>query len=189
MPLPKQWGKYLSNPKNKANLAKFLSEFWCDNAPHHLADGQQLILGGGFADGNLARMITNTAVSELSSLSCCHEEADTRMLFHAANVASMCPRIVIWSPDTDVAVLCVYHFAKLNEVGASELWLHTGVKDKTRYIPIHDISSSLGSALTGVLPGFHALTGCDLTSCFSGIGKVKPGGESQCLQSHFLIRV
>ncbi len=43
-----------------------------------------------------------------------------------------------------------------------------------RVVPTVTSTSKLGSALTEVLPGYHALTGCDSTSCFSRIGKVKP---------------
>ena len=43
-----------------------------------------------------------------------HEEADTRLLLHAKHAAATHPRIVIQSPDTDVAVLSVAHFLDLN---------------------------------------------------------------------------
>ena len=36
------------------------------------------------------------------------EEADTRMLLHAYHAIDECQKITINSPDTDVAVLCVY---------------------------------------------------------------------------------
>ena len=99
-----------------------------------------------------------------------HEEADTRLLLHAKHAAATHPRIVIQSPDTDVAVLSVAHFSDLN---CQELWLKTGVKDRLRYLPVHEIQASLGESLCRCLPSFHALTGCDSTSAFSGIGKKK----------------
>ena len=48
---------------------------------------------------------------------CNLEEKDTRMLLHVADMVS---RVVITSPDTDVAVLCV-HFAQTigSELGLS----------------------------------------------------------------------
>lgn len=47
-PIPKQWQKYISNPKNKASLQVFLSYIWCEMAQSNLTPGQQLVLGGGF---------------------------------------------------------------------------------------------------------------------------------------------
>jgi hypothetical protein len=39
-----------------------------------------------------------------------------------------------------------------------------------RYIPVHDLCSSLSSITCEILPAVHALTGCDTTAIF-GIGK------------------
>lgn len=85
-----------------------------------------------------------------------HEEADTRLLLHAKHAAATHPRIVIQSPDTDVAVLSVTHFSDLN---CQELWLKTGVKDRLRYLPVHEIQAFLRESLCRCLPSFHALTG------------------------------
>ena len=79
-------------------------------------------------------------------------------------------RVIITSPDTDVAVLCMYHFYA-NLAGCLELFFQTGTKDKRRFIPIHSVCNKLGASLCQLLPVFHCLTGCDSTSSFSGIGK------------------
>ena len=52
-----------------------------------------------------------------------------------------------------------------------EIWFKTGTKEKVRFIPLHEISSFLGQELTLTLLAFHAITGCDSTSCFKGKGK------------------
>ena len=46
----------------------------------------------------------------------------------------------------------------------------TSIKDGRRYIPVHDLCSSLSSVTCEILPAVHALTGCDTTAIF-GIGK------------------
>ena len=56
---------------------------------------------------------------------------------------------------------------------SSELWFRTGVKDKSRFIPVHTICTNFGSDLCKALLGFHALTGCDNRSGFASVGKVK----------------
>ena len=72
------------------------------------------------------------------------------------------------SPDTDVAVLCVYAY---NLIHAQQLWFRTGVKDKVRFLPVHRLAEKLGKDLCSLLPSFHVLTGCDSTSALYQIGK------------------
>ena len=99
-----------------------------------------------------------------------HEEADSRMLLHAKQASSNSNRIVIQSPDTDVAVLCVAQFSMLH---CEVLWFRTGVKDKLRYMPIHTVAQQLGQTMCASLLPYHALTGYDSTSSLCGIGKKK----------------
>ena len=40
-----------------------------------------------------------------------------------------------------------------------------------RFIPVHDICRSYSPVFINILPAIHALTGCDSTSAFFGIGK------------------
>ena len=108
-------------------------------------------------------------MSSCADLYCSHEEADTRMLLHAMHAdkefgrKNTKGRIIVKSPDTDVFVLCVHFFPSMSTI--------TRTKDCRRYLPVHDICSMLGSVLCRVLPAAHALTGCDTTSSFFGVGK------------------
>ena len=47
----------------------------------------------------------------------------------------------------------------------------TSIKDGRRYIPVHDLCSSLSSITCEILPAVHALTGCDISSAIFGMGK------------------
>ena len=106
--------------------------------------------------------------SEYSLTPCTHEEFDTRVMLHAANAASQgYKRILIIANDTDVVVLAVSFF---NEIGAEKLWVTFGKGKKIRYISIHDVCNAMSPEKTRALPGFHALTGCDNASFFSGTG-------------------
>ena len=105
----------------------------------------------------------------IRSLTCNHEEVDTRMLLRASHAADMLSRVVIMSPDTDVAVLGV-HFAQT--IG-SELWFKISVKDLVRYIPLHDITKAPDSIMCESIQASHALTGCDPTSYLCGKGKLR----------------
>ena len=52
--------------------------------------------------------ITKCDIEQVRDLFCLHEEADTRMLFHAKHAADQgFTSIVIVTPDTDVATICM----------------------------------------------------------------------------------
>ena len=93
-----------------------------------------------------------------------HEEADIRMLLQGehASTEGYC-RLVFVCDDTDVLVLLLSH--KI----ASFVWMKRS--NPVRYIPIHDIASTLSDDIFSSLIVFHCLTGCDTTSQSSGIGK------------------
>ena len=42
----------------------------------------------------------------------------------------------------------------------------TGVRDTSRYVPVHDLAYKIGRGLCQVLLAVHTLTGCDYTSKF-----------------------
>ena len=67
---------------------------------------------------------------------------------------------------------CCSHLGTLAQYyHVPKLWFRTGVKNKRRYVPMHDILSAIGPELCKALPALHAMTGCDSTSALSGIGK------------------
>ena len=95
-----------------------------------------------------------------------------RLLLHAKYSADTHPecRIRLQIPDTDVLALSVNHFSDVN---CAEVWFRTGVKDRLRYVPVHEVSQELGEKMCRALPAFHAITGCDSISALAGIGKKK----------------
>lgn len=86
----------------------------------------------GSKDGTKAVSCIQGSFEIVPQLLSDHEEADTRLLLHAKHVSQTYPRIVMQSPDTDVAVLCIAHFEELQ---CLELWFQTVVKDRLRFIP------------------------------------------------------
>ena len=74
---------------------------------------------------------------------CNHEEADTRMMVHAADaVKSGHRRILIRTVDTDVVVLAVWMAQELHEA-VDELWLAIGTGKSFCYITSHKLAASL----------------------------------------------
>ena len=109
-------------------------------------------------------------------LECHQEEADTRLFLHAQHAASSRSAVVIIrSPDTDVAVKGCSLAAQI----PAQVLLHTGTKERRRYISLSSVAARLGNGVCQALPDLHAFTGCDSTSAFSGRGKRRPSKCSQ----------
>ena len=175
------WKKFISSGENKQSLIKFLSDYIVEhiNQKSSLQEGQSLYLVGLFSNTETVKMLNQNGMLDCSCLVSTQEEADTRIILHALysdklyqenNVQG---RIVVKSPDTDLLVLLVHYFPKMKN--PIELWFQTGLitstRDYRRYIPIHELCKSLSSVVCEILPAAYALTGCDTTSSFFGIGK------------------
>ena len=77
-------------------------------------------------------------------------------------------RYIIWSPDTDLAVLGIHSAEKF---GLKDVYLRTGIKHKKHFIPIHRIVNQLSTTMCQFLPAVYALTGCDSNSSFRAHSK------------------
>ena len=150
-------------------MAHFLQEYWIENSRQLLEPGQTVFLAGmKKEDGLVCTAIREDDLAQsVPALACSHEEADTRLLFHAKHAFNNgYETVIIHSPDTDVAVLCVANAAQFT----GTLYFATGVNNNFRYIDMTKLSADIGQ-LANILPGLHALTGADATSGFAGIGK------------------
>ena len=111
----------------------------------------------------------------MAELECTHEEADTRMLFHAVRTSpSGFQTIVIRSPDTDVAVLafgCGPLILCWQFVKGSPMHIRTGKKHHVHYIHVFAVRQKLGEQVSNALLGLHSLTVCDSTSAFKKCDK------------------
>ena len=97
-------------------------------------------------------------LTDVSMLKVAHEEADTRILLHAAN--SSCDTVVVSDRDTDVFIMLLSH---PNQVRCKQLWMMAGTYKKRRFIPIHAIHCKLLHEVLSSLLAFHAISGCDTT--------------------------
>ena len=105
---------------------------------------------------------SSNTVTEL--FACNHEEADTRMIYHASLQTSP---VVISANDSDVFVLGTYACA----LDKTMQWYYH--YQNNSYSDLRKVADSLGNAAL-YLPKFHALTGCDTTVYFYFRGKTKP---------------
>lgn len=159
--IPSNWEAFLRIDDNKTELFHYLS--------HRVADvlngGDQIIITTYDKD------VLSTSEYDTAMLSpCTHEEADSRLLLHAADcVNAGYTRLLMRTVDTDVVVLAIALCQKLPQL--TQFWIAFGVGKHYRYIPIHEIASSIGPEKSAALPVFHAFTGCDQTSFLLGCGK------------------
>ena len=94
--------KTLSLPANKADLAHFLSEELCCQAP----EDKEIVVDGGF---RLELEVRSSRTStDLTQLKSAHEEVDTRLLLHA--VHSQFHTVV---SSSDVLVPLASHFLRV----------------------------------------------------------------------------
>lgn len=75
------------------------------------------------------------------------------------------------SPDSDVFFLLLYYARKIEGIS---ILFDTGSGNKKRLINVSEIAGAMREGYAEALLGLHAFTGCDSTSCFKGIGKLKP---------------
>lgn len=122
-----------------------------------LDENSELVIGCGFSENLKAVGVRKGICKDIPDLFSDHEEAYTRLLLHAKHASQLFSCIIIQSPDTDVAVLCT---SQSDNLDCEEL--KTGVHDKLRFILVHQVCQKLRSLVCATLPGFHALTGCEL---------------------------
>lgn len=164
--IPGKWAAFLREEDNKEELFSFLA----DELMYVQPEDEEVVTRKG------EKVLCNNA-RDLSTLSPCnHEEADTRLALHVADSARRFSKVLIRTVDTDVVVISTALFP---ELFLTELWVAFGVGKHLRYLPIHDISRSLGADRSKALLVFHALTGCDQTSAFASKGK-KTAWETWC---------
>ena len=157
------WDRFIVVEENKASLVHFLST---DISQHYETHpGRELVVSGGFKD--ILKVWSSDASREsLQELSSDHEEADTRIVLHARDATTRgYQKVNILCSDTDVLVLLLAH----RQVLCQEIWMFFGTSRRKKYIAVHNIS--LPEEKRKSLLAFHAITGCDTTSQFAGIGK------------------
>ena len=160
--LPDNWQNFMSLIENKHDLVDFLCE---EFAKVHTEHDQELIISGGFNDP--MKVVSSDPEHDVTQLSSNHEEADTRIILHAQEAASRgYEKLVVIAKDTDILVLLLAH---RDHIDTSEVWMKSGTSQKPKFVAVHNIS--LSENLRKSLIQFHALTGSDTTSQFSGIGK------------------
>ena len=113
--------------------------------------------------------LSSGVVERLTDIDSSQEEADTRLLLHAAHAArSKFVAVIIVSEDADVLVLCLAFKSFI----PSSMFIKCSSQTRVKYLDVSRIVERIGASTCKSLPGFHALTGCDTVSAFQRRGKV-----------------
>lgn len=160
----RQWRNFLTRVKNKSSLISFIVGEW--RMAEFREKLKEKVLYATVSDR--CYRITSEGSNEVPALQCQQEEADGRLLLHAAHAAEEgCQDVVICSEDTDVFIVSLaFH----DKIGAS-LFQECGTRTRTRVVDIRKVASTLGIDVCRALVGMHAFTGCDTVSAFAGKGK------------------
>ena len=161
--IPPDTKEFFAVSKNKANLLQFLCEEWCQR--EHLRSilgTKYLLFSGGFQEETKSVVIRDNAVKSVLELDSTQKEADTRIILHSifALKTEDTERIITKANYTDVVTLCIYYAATYLK-DLPELWVQT---DKNTFLPIHEMSATLGLEVCSTLPFIHSLSGRDTTS-------------------------
>ena len=93
-----------------------------------------------------------------------------RLILHSCEVASEgyeSERLFANCSDIDVLVL-LFHFIPTR---MTEVWMVSGTSTEQKCYTVHTLSNQLSQPVRENLLSFHARTGCDTVSSFSGYGK------------------
>ncbi len=91
------------------------------------------------------------------------------MPLHAAHAADHAiPVGVIRSPYSDVTVIALSVTHQID----TQLTFRTRTQNRARYLDLTAIGRGPRQEMCNALPGYHAFTGYDSTSAFTGTGKV-----------------
>ena len=163
VPLPQVWAQFVALEDNKADIVTYVSGELLQKAST-LASNCEVVAGGAFPDPWNAKSSTR----DVTALSANHEEADTRLILHAKDaVQNNYKRLIVICRDTDVLLLLLYHLGRTK----TEVWMVSGTSKQQNCYPVQTVASKLDNDVLENILGFHALTGCDTTLSFSGMGK------------------
>ena len=113
-----------------------------------------------------------TNAEELPQLESSQEETDSRVILYVNYARSQRYDFVrVKSPDSDVFFILLHYAASVDGI---TILFDTGTGNKQRLINVSKITADFGQEKSTALIALNAYSGCDSTSAFRGIGKIKP---------------
>ncbi|ESO94791.1 hypothetical protein LOTGIDRAFT_161042 [Lottia gigantea] len=150
---PEDWKEFLTNDDNKQELIKLLIQIWSDNEfSHKIQEKLIIVVWEGEAYKHNSRDGETVNKSPIQSLS--SKKKQTQIVYCLYAEEHNFDYVQIKSPDRDVFYILLYYASHLKV----DILLDIG-------------NGSQSNELNESLLALHALTRCDRTSAFKGIGK------------------
>ena len=129
--LPSNWKTFLRCSENKSELFPFISKRIVENFSKLVITTVE------------ENVICNQQYDLGDLMPCNMEEADDRMLLHVNDASKYYSKHLIKTVDRNIVVISITVFQELHNV--QQLWIEYGSEKHVKFIPIHEISNSLGS--------------------------------------------
>lgn len=163
------FAKELRNDKFKEALVLLLISHWQSNDVAPFIGNKTIVLN--YIHCYSYSVVNGNVVQTVNPDFFCpsHEEADTKIVYHASKINSDC-NVVVKCSDTDIVVIMLGNLHKIT----AKIYIECGVSNSRHVIDVNALHTLLGLDLCKALPGFHALTGCDYNPAFFREGKQRP---------------
>ena len=157
----------LSSPPDKTSLTGYCFRRWKGALSAILLEEDVTYLAE--LNGSTKKITMNQSLS--TSLVCDDKEADSKMFVYCKTIKDLhnIERIVVYSPDTDFAVICCYH--QLVKLSLRKLWFKTGAGKYKRFIPIHNVVTKLGQSTSKLILACYSIIRCEPVNSFAAVGK------------------
>jgi hypothetical protein len=164
------FAKELRNDKFKEALVLFLISHWQSNDVAPFIGNKTILLNFIHCYSYSVNVNGNVVQAQNPDFFCVsHEEADTKIVYHASKINSDC-NVVVKCSDTDIVVIMLGNLHKIT----AKIYIECGVSSSRHVIDVNALHEFLGLDLCKALPGFHAFTGCDYNPAFFRKGKKRP---------------
>lgn len=170
---PADWKQFLANDENKQQFIALLTRLWSEDAYARKLHGRQVIITcEGTAYLLTSEDGSSTCRTEVLSLKSTQEETDSRVILYCDFARdNNYSNVVVKSPDTDIFFILLHYALAMSDLN---IMFHTGTGNKKRLIDVSEMSRSYSQQHLTALMALHAFSGCDTTSAFKGLGKVRP---------------
>ena len=170
---PSDWKLFLGNDVNKQQFIALLTRLWSQDAYAKKLQGRQVTV---ICEGTAYLLTSDDGLSthrrEIPMLKSTQEESDSRIILYCKHGSSQSYKYLrVKSPDTDVFFILLHYAPTLGDV---TILFDTGTGNKKRLLNVSDMSRGYTQQHCTALMALHAYSGCDSTSAFKGLGKVKP---------------
>ncbi len=170
---PADWKRFLSHDENKQQFIQVLSNVWSNDSSASRLQGREVTV---ICDGTAYNLTSEdgkvTKREEVHQLKSSQEETDSRVILYClyANTLGY-DYIRIRSPDSDIFFILLHYAVRVDK---ATLLFDTGAGNHRRLLNVKEIARDLPQEFCTALLAMHAFSGCDSTSAFKGIGKMKP---------------